>query len=122
MNEINQYICSSKEEKYMEKKKSVGWVEKLQKRWGVSASQVFIILLVFACTGFSVMFLKKPIISFFTEGGEKSFLFSVIYYILILPVYNLILLIYGFIFGQFKFFWNFEKRMLQRILGKKSHK
>lgn len=103
----------------MENNQKKGWVGKLQKRWGVSASQVFIILLVFACTGFSVMFLKKPIISFFTEGGEKSLMFSVIYYILILPVYNLILLIYGFIFGQFTFFWNFEKRMMNRILGRK---
>ena len=102
-----------------EERKPARWVAKLQKRWGVSASQVFIILLVFACTGFTVMFLKTPIVSFFTGGAEKSLLFSVIYYILILPVYNLILLVYGFIFGQFQFFWNFEKRMLGRMVGKK---
>ena len=98
----------------VEEKKS--WVQKLQKRWGVSASQVFIILLVFACTGFTVMFLKKPIVALFTENGEQPLLFSVIYYILILPIYNLILLIYGFIFGQFKFFWAFEKRFFKRML------
>lgn len=96
-----------------------GWVGKLQKRWGVSASQVFIILIVFACTGTTVMLLKKPIVAFFVGDGEKSILFSIIYYILILPVYNIILLIYGFIFGQFKFFWNFEKRMLKRMIGRK---
>ncbi len=96
-----------------------GWVQKLQARWNVSATQVFIILLVFACTGFTVMFLKKPVVSFFVEDGEKSILFSVIYYIFILPIYNLILLIYGFIFGQFKFFWAFEKRFFRRIIGKK---
>lgn len=96
------------------------WVTKLQKRWGVSkASQVFIILLVFACTGFTVMFLKRPIVGFFTEGGETPLLFSIVYYILVLPVYNLILLVYGFVFGQFSFFWNFEKRMFSRILRKK---
>ena len=95
------------------------WVGKLQERWGVSASQVFIILIVFACTGFTVMFLKRPIVNFFVEDGQKSFLFSVMYYILILPVYNIILLIYGFIFGQFEFFWNFEKRMFMRMLGRK---
>lgn len=95
------------------------WVGKLEKRWKVSRMQVFIILVVFACTGFTVMFLKRPIVSFFAEGGEKSLLFSVIYYILILPVYNLILLVYGFIFGQFKFFWAFEKRFFRRMIGKK---
>ena len=103
----------------MEQKQAKGFIGKLQKRWGVSASQVLVILLVFACTGFTVMFLKKPVVALFTENGEKSLLFSIIYYILILPVYNLILLVYGFIFGQFKFFWEFEKKMLNRIRGKK---
>jgi hypothetical protein len=97
-----------------------GWVAKLQDRWGVTANQVFIILIVFACTGTTVMFLKKPIVAFFVGDGDKSIIFSVIYYILILPVYNIILLIYGFIFGQFDFFWKFEKRMLSRMIGKKN--
>ena len=94
------------------------WVLKLQERWGVSAGQVLVILLVFACTGFTVMFLKKPVVNLFT-GGEQSLLFSIIYYILILPVYNLILLGYGFIFGQFQFFWEFEKRFFRRMLRRK---
>lgn len=94
------------------------WVEKLQARWGVSAAQVFIILLVFACTGFTVMFLKKPVVAFFT-GGEQSLVFTITYYILILPIYNIFLLIYGFIFGQFKFFWEFEKRFFKRMFRMK---
>ncbi len=93
----------------------IGWVEKLEKRWKVTRVQVFVILLVFACTGFTVMFLKRPIVGFFTEGGEQPILFSIIYYILILPVYNLILLFYGFVFGQFKFFYEFEKRFFRRM-------
>jgi len=97
------------------------WIQKLQDRWGVSASQVFVILIVFACTGFTVMFLKKPIVAFFVGDGEKSILFSFIYYILILPVYNIILLIYGFLFGQFDFFWKFEKRMFSRMIGRKEN-
>ena len=96
-----------------------GWVKKLQNRWGVSASRVFIILLVFALTGFSVMFLKKPIVGLFVAEGESNVLFSVIYYILILPVYNLILLIWGFVFGQFRFFLDFEKRFFNRIFSRK---
>ncbi len=46
--------------------------------------------------------------------------FSVLYYILILPVYNVFLLIYGALFGQFKFFWEFEKRFFKRMMGRKS--
>ncbi|CAN5447155.1 hypothetical protein BH23BAC1_BH23BAC1_06610 [soil metagenome] len=94
-----------------------GYIEKLKLRWGVkNAFQVLIILIVFAATGFSVLYLKQPIynlagISEQTPGWIKF----VFYTITILPVYQLVLLFYGFIFGQFTFFWNFEKRMFSRM-------
>jgi hypothetical protein len=34
---------------------------------------------------------------------------------LIFPIYQVLLVFFGFIFGQFKFFWNFEKKMLSRM-------
>lgn len=92
----------------------------LQKRWGLkSTSQVVLVLLAFAATGTTVMLLKKPVVGLFTEGGEQPILFTVLYYLLILPVYNLILLGYGFLFGQFTFFWAFEKKMWARMTGRK---
>lgn len=94
-----------------------GWMARLGKRWGVGPGRVVLILLVFACTGFTVMFLKRPVVALFTEEGDQPLLFSILYYILILPVYNLILLVYGALFGQFKFFWAFEQRFFGRILG-----
>ena len=96
-----------------------GWIQKLQTRWNVKSGwQVIVILVVFACTGFSVMFLK-PVITDLIYHGGKSTVFSILYWVLILPVYNLLLLFYGLIFGQFKFFWNFEKRFFGRIFGRK---
>ena len=80
-----------------------------------NAFQVFIILLVFACTGFTVLFLKRPLFSYWFADGFRPLWASVLYYILILPVYNVLLLFYGIIFGQFRFFWNFEKRFFERI-------
>ena len=99
-----------------EEKRKLGWNERLQKRWGVTAPRVILILIVFTFTGFTVMFLKKPIVAYFAGDQGQSLLFSIIYYILILPVYNVLLLIYGFLFGQFTFFWNFEKRFFKRLL------
>jgi len=43
---------------------------------------------------------------------------DMVYYILILPVYNLLILFYGMIFGQLKYFWAFEKRFFQRLFGR----
>ncbi len=77
------------------------------------------ILLVFVCTGFTVMFLKRPLVAWAAGDGEQPALFTVLYYILILPVYNLFLLLYGALFGQFRFFWEFEKRFFTRIFRRK---
>lgn len=97
----------------------MSWIDRLKDRWQLkSAYQVVIVLIVFACTGFTVLFLKRPVVAFFTENGEQNLWFSIAYYVLILPVYNAILLLYGFVFGQFSFFWEFEKRTFQRIAGK----
>ncbi|WPP48423.1 DUF6787 family protein [Catalinimonas niigatensis] len=96
----------------------MSWLQKLQERWEVkSVWQVIIILIVFACTGFTVMFLKQPLYNLAGITEETSAWIKVPYYLLtILPVYQLVLLAYGFIFRQFRFFWAFEKRMFRHIL------
>ncbi|MBL7964322.1 MAG: diacylglyceryl transferase [Flavobacteriales bacterium] len=104
-------------------RKAPAWVQRLGKRWGVSPRRVGIILVVFACTGFTVMFLKRPVVAWFAgPDGGQPLLFSILYYILILPVYNIILLIYGALFGQFAFFWAFEMRFFARLFGRKRAK
>lgn len=102
-------------------KEKISWVGRLQKRWNLKNSwQVLIVLVVFACTGFTVLFLKRPLFRWIEADPDYHTLFSVLYYILILPVYNVILLFYGFIFGQFRFFWEFEMRMFRRMSGRKA--
>lgn len=85
----------------------------------MTASRAVLILLVFVCTGFTVMFLKRPVVTWFSGDGRQPLLFSVLYYILILPVYNAFLLLYGALFGQFRFFWEFEKRFFGRLFGRR---
>ncbi len=102
--------------------KTPHWLNKLEKRWKVNTRQAIIILIVFACTGFTVLFLKQPLLSFFGPPEERSIWLSILYYLFIFPLYNVLLLFYGFVFGQFSFFWNFEKRFFSRIFGKKSSK
>src|SRR5262245_61989442 len=96
----------------------MNWINRLQKRWNVSSAfQVVIILIVFACTGFTVLFLKMPLFNWLFQEGEVPWLATLTYYVVILPVYNVILLFYGFIFGQFRFFWNFERRLFARLFS-----
>lgn len=94
------------------------WTIRLQRRWKVkNTMQVVIILIVFACTGFSVLLLKPYILQLLTGEREGSTTGTILYYVLILPLYNLLLLFFGFVFGQFKFFWEFEKRFFNRIIS-----
>jgi len=90
----------------------VSFIDKLKNRWQVkSGLQVLIILVVFACTGYSIILIKHLI----GINAQTSTANRVLFYIGVLPIYNLLLLGYGFIFGQFKFFLAFEKRFFSRI-------
>ncbi len=94
-----------------------GFLQRLQTKWKLdSLFQVVMVLVVFACTGFTILFIKNPILGFF--GVEKGgFLNTVLYLLLVLPLYQIFLLIYGFVFGQFRFFWEKEKQIFKRIGG-----
>jgi len=95
------------------------WIEKLKNRWNLQNTwQVIIILVVFACTGTTVLLIKRPLFNYWFPEGVKPLWANITYYVMILPVYNILLLAYGFVFGQFKFFWNFEKRFFSRIFSK----
>lgn len=101
----------------------MSWLNQLQARWKVnSVTQVLLILTTFALTGTTVVYISKPLLAaIFGPDGVPAWA-RIIYYILILPVYNLFLLAYGFLLGQFSFFWEFEKRFLNRmsaIFGRK---
>jgi len=88
----------------------------MQAKWELkSLWQVVLVLVVFSCTGFTVLFIKGPILDLISGGSEREWWMTVIYILLILPIYNIILLIYGFIFGQFAFFWKYEQKMLRRF-------
>ena len=96
----------------------MNWINRLKNRWKLeSAWQVAVVLLVFACTGFTILFIKKPVLGWLAGEQGNSTLASILYYIFILPLYNIVLLGYGFIFGQFKFFWEFEKRFMERFFS-----
>lgn len=94
------------------------WTDRLKKRWHLKSTfQVVIVLVVFACTGFSVLFLKPYIMELITGSQEATRTGTILYYVFILPLYNVLLLFYGFVFGQFDFFWQFEKRFFNRIIS-----
>ena len=99
----------------------------LMKRWKVNKTDLILILCVFAITGTSTAYISKLITGWvgFTEATHWIWKLSLRLVVLIFG-YQIILLFVALLFGQFPFFWRYEKKILQRIgvmkKGKKSLK
>lgn len=93
-------------------------MKKLKERWGIDSNfQLVVILVVFAITGSTATKLASPVTDFI--GMDPSTTSGWIYWpvriFLIFPIYQVLLVFFGWLFGQFAFFWNFEKKMLNRM-------
>jgi hypothetical protein len=92
-------------------------MEKLKKRWGIKTNlQLVLIFIVFAITGSTSAMVSKPACVWLGITKEDfGFFHHPIRLLLIFPLYQVLLVAIGFIFGQFHFFWNFEKKMLKKM-------
>lgn len=88
--------------------------QKLREKWKVSSSQLFIILCVFAITGTTTAWVSREITAWvgFTEQTFWLWKFLLRLGMLIFG-YQAILLFVAFVFGQFSFFWEYEKKILR---------
>ena len=89
-----------------------------KKRWNIKSNwQVFVILIVFAITGSTSAYLSKPVLSLFgiVKEDVSGWIYYPLYILLIFPIYQVLLVFFGFIFRQFDFFWAFEKKMLSSL-------
>jgi hypothetical protein len=92
-------------------------MKKLKKRWGIESNlQLAIIFIVFAITGSTSAWVSKPV-CLWLGIVEEDFgnWFVLIRLLIIFPLYQVLLVLIGTLFGQFKFFWNFEKKMLKSM-------
>ena len=91
-------------------------LENLKKKWGINSNlQVIKIIIVFGITGSLAAWLSKPFISFLNIVDEGTFLSWILRLIIVFPIYQIILIIVAALFGEFKWFWNFLKKMLIRM-------
>ncbi len=93
-------------------------MEKLKRRWGITSNlQLVLILIVFSINGSFAAWVAKPLTSFLGISPESlgTPIYILLRILLIFPIYQITLPIVGWIFGQFNFFWEFEKKMLSRM-------
>jgi len=95
-------------------------MKKLKERWGIKHNYQFVVIfIVFAVTGSTSAYLSKPVLTWLGVVKDKSLAwdwqYTTLYIVLIFPIYQVLLLFFGFISGQFAFFWPFVKRMLKLV-------
>jgi len=92
-------------------------MKKLKERWGISSNwQVAVIFIVFAVTGSTAAKLAGPLTDVVGVTKEiGGFLYWTIRILIIFPIYQVLLVFFGWLFGEYTFFWNFEKKMLKRM-------
>ncbi len=103
-----------------------GFIQKLKFKWQIDSTvQVLLILLVFSLTGSTVVYLRKFLFALVGFDDSTPFwLKTITYLICIMPAYQVLILVYGFLLGQFNFFWKKEKKLFYAIkrlfVGKQS--
>lgn len=94
-----------------------GILQKLKEKWGLqSLMQVVAVLIVFSLTGSTVVLIRKYLFAALGfDEGTPFWLKALSYLLFVIPLYQLLLLAYGFLLGQFNFFWEKEKKMARHI-------
>jgi hypothetical protein len=102
-------------EKDVQRKES--FLVKLKEKWGLkSLFQVIMILLVFSLTGMTVVLIRPVLFKWFGFNDQTPFFIkSVTYILLIFPLYQILILVFGGLLGQFSFFWEKEKKLFNAI-------
>lgn len=90
--------------------------KRLQEKWGVSTRQFWILFIVFGLTGITTATLTRYITSWLGMDETSFWLWKLLLRVgMLLFGYQVILLSYGFLLGQWAFFWKYEKKLLFRL-------
>lgn len=84
-------------------------IEKLKTKWGITSTRrIWMILLIFSLTGFSILLAKDPFYRLLHVPPDTSLLIKIP---LALLLYQCLLLFWGALLGEFPFFWEKGKRL-----------
>jgi len=109
----------------IENKERIPFLIKMKEKWGLANIwQVIVVMIVFSLTGITAVAIRRWLFKAIGMPDDATWYFkTVVWLILITPTYQILLVAYGALFGQFRFFWEKEKKMLRamkRLFTKKS--
>jgi hypothetical protein len=96
-------------------------LKKFKQKWNIKNNiQLVLVFLAFSLTGSASLYVRKIAFSWIGITPDTTLWIKVPMYILIvIPSYQLLFLVIGTLFGQFRFAWEFEKRVFSRFKFRK---
>lgn len=96
-------------------------LKRFKEKWNIKSNvQLFLILIIFSVTGSAALVVRRAVFEWIGINGDTSLWIKVPLYVLIIfPAYQILFLLIGTLFGQFRFAWEFEKRVFSRFRFKK---
>lgn len=97
---------------------SDSFLERLRAKWKLkNFFQVIMVMIVFSLTGMTVVTVRPIVFTWFGYDETTPFwLKTITYILLIFPMYQILILVYGSLLGQFSFFWEKEKKLFNAIV------
>lgn len=88
--------------------------ERFKKKWKIETNlQLIIILAVFSVTGSAALVVRKFVFHLIGIQPDTSLFIKIpLYVIVLIPSYQVLLLVIGSLVGQFRFFYSFQKKSL----------
>ena len=88
----------------------------LQQKWGINGAQFWVIFVAFGFTGITTALITRYITDWMGLTSESFWFWKTLVRIFMLLFgYQVILLSYGALLGQWAFFWKYEKLLLQKL-------
>ncbi len=90
--------------------------QRMQRKWGISGTQFWVIFMAFGLTGTTTAIITRYVTEWVGLTADGFWLWKILLRISILVFgYQVILLAFGAILGQWAFFWKYEKKILQKL-------
>lgn len=92
-------------------------LKRFKNKWNIESDfQLLIIIFVFSITGSSSLWVRTQLFGLMGIDESVHIIIRIILSVLfITPIYQVLLVFIGTVLGQFRFFWAFEKKMIQRF-------
>lgn len=90
----------------------MSYFDRLKAKWGIESNfQLILVLVVFALTGSASVWVAKPILNMLGVSPDLNpWLRIPLRILIVFPVYQVMLLLIGASFGQFRFFYRLQRK------------